>query len=116
MVLSRYVGVTGAERRQFSVFAVLLLSAYLCSTIFYFCFSASVYYRGSYFCDLIWMPLLGNILEFTAALFLVKKISQFQNFSIRRYRIVSTCYYVASENLSSKLCLYNFVIKSKNEG
>ena len=29
---------------------------------------------------------------------------------------VSTCYYVASENLFGKLCLYNFVIKSKNEG
>ena len=56
-------------------------------------------HRGSYYCDLIWMPLLGNILEFTVALFLVKKISQFQNFSIRRYGIVSTCYFVASENL-----------------
>ena len=111
-VLSSYGGVAGGERQHFSVITVLLLSVYLCGTIFYFCYSTSDYYRGSHYCDLIWMPHLGNILEFTVAPFSVKNFSHFQIFSIKRYGTVPTCYYVAAENLLGKLCMYNVVIKS----
>ena len=107
---NRYVELVGRERQHFSVIAVLLFSAYLCCMIFYLCYSTGDYYRGCHYCDLIWMPHLGNISEFT--LFSLKKIVHFQSFSIKRYGTVSTCYYVASENLLGKLCLYRWVIKS----
>ena len=110
--LNRYVELVGRERQHFSVIAVLLFSAYLCCMIFYLCYSTGDYYRGCHYCDLIWMPHLGNISEFTVALFPLKKIVHFQSFSIKRFGIVSTCYYVASENLLGKLCLYRWVIKS----
>ena len=108
--LNRYVDLVGRERQHFSVIAVLLFSAYLCCMIFYLCYITGDYYRGCHYCDLIWMPHLGNISEFT--LFPLKKIVHFQSFSIKRFGIVSTCYYVASENLFGKLCLYRWVIKN----
>ena len=110
--LNRYVELVGRERQHFSVIAVLLFSAYLCCMIFYLCYSTGDYYRGCHYCDLIWMPHLGNISEF--ALLSLKKIVHFQSFSIKRYGTVSTCscYYVASENLFGKLCIYRCVIKS----
>ena len=110
--LSRHDELVGRERQHFSVIAVLLFSAYLCCMIFYLCYSTGDYYRKCHYCDLIWMPHLGNISESTVALFPLKKIVHFQSFSIKSYGIVSTCYYVASENLLGKLCLYRWVIKS----
>ena len=76
--LNRYVELVGRERQHFSVIAVLLFSAYLCCMIFYLCYSTGDYYRGCHYCDLIWMPHLGNISEFT--LFSLKKLYTFRVF------------------------------------
>ena len=110
--LNRYVELVGRERQYFSVIAVLFFSAYLCGMLFYWRYSTADYYRGCHCCDPIWMPHFGNISEFT--LFSLKKIVHFQNLSIKGYGTVSTCscYYVASENLFGKLCIYRCVIKS----
>ena len=110
--LDRYVELVGRERQYFSVIAVLLFSAYLCGMLFYLCYSTGDYYCGCHCCDLIWMPHLGNISEFT--FFCLKKNVHFQNFSIKRYGTVPTCscYYVSSENLFGKLCIYRCVVKS----
>ena len=112
-LLGRCVDLVGRERQYVSVIAVLFLSAYLCSTLIYLCYSTCDYYRGCHCCDLIWMPHLGNILELT--LLCLKKNVHFQNFSIKRYGTVPTCsccYYVSSENLFGKLCIYRCVVKS----
>ena len=111
-VLGRCVELVGRERQYVSVIAVLFVSAYLCSMLFYLCYSTCDYYRGCHCCDLIWMPHLGNILELT--LFCLKKNVHFQKFSIKRYGTVPTCscYYVSSENLFGKLCIYRCVVKS----
>ena len=62
--LGRCVELVGRERQYVSVIAVLLFSVYLCCMIFYLCYSTGDYYRGCHYCDLIWMPHLGNISEF----------------------------------------------------
>ena len=111
-----FVGVSGGERRHFSVITVLLISVLLCCNMIYYRYSAIVYYRGSYYCDLIRMPPLGNILESTVAFFHVKKILQFQNFYIRRYGLVSTSFCVSPENLSGKSGWGNSGVQSKNGG
>ena len=82
--LNRYVELVGRERQYFSVIAVLFFSAYLCGMLFYLCYSTGDYYCGCHCCDLIWMPHLGNISEFT--LFCIKKNVHFQNFFYQKIR------------------------------
>ena len=82
--LNRYVELLGRERQHFSVIAVLLFSAYLCCMIFYLCYSTGDYYRGCHYCDLIWMPHLGNISEFT--LFSLKKNCTLSEFFYQKIR------------------------------
>ena len=115
-VFCQYVGVAGGERRHFSVITVLLISVLLCCNMIYYRYSAIVYYRGSYYCGHIRMPPLGNMLEFIVAFFHVKKILQFQNYSIRRYGLVPTSICVASEHLSGKSGWGNSGVQGKNGG
>ena len=106
--LNRYVELVGRERQHFSVIAVLLFSVYLCCMIFYLCYSTGDYYRGCHYCDLIWMPHLGSISEFTVALFPQKIF--FYTFRVFLSKNTGLCQ--LSENLLGKLCLYRRVIKS----
>ena len=96
------VGTAGDERRCLTGFHDLAYSVYLCDTSFGNNHCAIMCYYGCYYCNYIWMPPLGYILDYIKLVFYVQKNLQFQSYLIRRYGPVPIIFCVATENSLGK--------------
>ena len=115
-VCFQYVGTVGDERRFLAVINALVLLVLLCCIRFCFRYCAIICYYGCYCCNYIWMPPLGNILDYIVTSFYAKKIMQFQIYISRRYEPRPTIFWVSPEKFISKSGLGNFGAKGKNGG
>ena len=111
-----WLGIAGGKRRCLKDFHDLAYFCYLCDTSFFNKFCFVMCYNGCYYCNYIWMPLLGFIKDNIIISFYVQYSLHFQRYIIRRYGPVPINRWVATENSLGKSFLVNMGIKIKNEG
>ena len=96
------VGTAGDERRCLTDFHDLAYSVYLCDTSFGNNHCAIMCYYGCYYCNYIWTPPLGYILDNIIFSLYEQNNLQFQRYFIRRYGPVPINFCVATENSLGK--------------
>ena len=75
-----------------------------------------MWYNGCYYCNYIWMPLLGFIMDNIILPFYAQYSLHFQRYKIKRCGPVPINCWVATENSLGKFVLVNMGLKRKYEG